>query len=908
MRIVCQKCSAAYAIDDKFITAKGVRAQCPRCRHLQLVKKDDPQPPEAPGPSAAAAAPEAPAAAPEASAFLFDLDGPPPPPPAAPPRPSAPPPAAAVPAPSSIGTELDFGELDLGAPPPPGDELTPAANGALDFSGDFSLGPPEPASDPLPVRGAPPAPPKSEPLPPATGVKCRSCGKALTDPFDQAIGVCDDCRAQADTGSQIPPPPPPPPRASRPVVSAAPVEPPGPSAPLAPALSPPTTGASRRVSSPTAVKTAVRVQNDDDGPGPGGGVGAKIAIAVVAVVVLAGVGTVLAVKKPWVHKAPPLAKQTTGGDRPIEKAIEAWKLRFVDDLSGSSADHLAAGEEQFVKDTTAGYLEAEEQFEKALVLDKGNDRAIAGWVLAMSFGRGTSIDDEMARTAEEMLVAAEHRSGAGRLYTAHAHLLLVRSGNMNDIKVMAEMGKNSPSDGDKALALLALGQSMISKNPQYAAESFKEALKLDPKLKRAYLSQSQLLLSLGRYREAVTDIEKRLELDPDQWEGADALARTWIEVGEVGKAKKVYERVHAADPRNFRARLALAVLAYQHEGNLESAAAQFDAIAADEDKLESKDLVEALGHRAATLRLSGDLAGAIASAEKAMALKAMDPHVNLQRFLIALEQGSAPDARAQWPFIKGKLSDDALEGTLEGLLVLKEGNANGAMKLFAAAADKDPRRTDALLLAGAAAAKAKNEGKAWEFVLKRALKVDPRTGGPMPAMARFYVRSADLLKAARGAFEPLSKEAEDPNPPIAEGLVAWHANDYLAAEKFFAKVTSFDTANGNGLAFRALLALRRKEIPNALKLATRAVASDRQLALTHYALGMALLTSNQFEQAKPEFATAFATEPTFVSARVKLAEIETKQKKPDEARKILSAVLLIDPLCLEAKKALYALP
>ena len=38
MRIVCQKCSAAYAIDDKLVTPKGIRAQCPRCRHLQLVK------------------------------------------------------------------------------------------------------------------------------------------------------------------------------------------------------------------------------------------------------------------------------------------------------------------------------------------------------------------------------------------------------------------------------------------------------------------------------------------------------------------------------------------------------------------------------------------------------------------------------------------------------------------------------------------------------------------------------------------------------------------------------------------------------------------------------------------------------------------------------------------------------
>lgn len=178
----------------------------------------------------------------------------------------------------------------------------------------------------------------------------------------------------------------------------------------------------------------------------------------------------------------------------------------------------------------------------------------------------------------------------------------------------------------------------------------------------------------------------------------------------------------------------------------------------------------------------------------------------------------------------------------------------------------------------------------------------------MPVMARFFVRSADLLRVARGSFEALSREPEDPNPPLAEGLIAWYANDTAGAERQFAKVTSFDTANGNGLAFRALLALRRKELANATKLAGRAVASDRQLALTHYSLGMALLANNQFEAAKPEFSTAFAQEPAFLSARVKLAEIEARQKKPDEARKILSSVLLADPLCVDAKKALYALP
>ncbi|MFP2933399.1 zinc-ribbon domain-containing protein, partial [Pyxidicoccus sp. 3LG] len=59
MRIVCQKCAAAYAIDDRLITAKGVRAQCPRCRNLQLVRRDPTAAPAdgAPAPTPQPAAP-----------------------------------------------------------------------------------------------------------------------------------------------------------------------------------------------------------------------------------------------------------------------------------------------------------------------------------------------------------------------------------------------------------------------------------------------------------------------------------------------------------------------------------------------------------------------------------------------------------------------------------------------------------------------------------------------------------------------------------------------------------------------------------------------------------------------------------------------------------------------------------
>src|SRR5690348_11453920 len=79
MRIVCQKCAAAYAIDDRLISPKGVRAQCPRCRHLQLVKKD-PSAASAEAPASAPAQPStSPPSAPNAGdSSLFDFGSPPP--------------------------------------------------------------------------------------------------------------------------------------------------------------------------------------------------------------------------------------------------------------------------------------------------------------------------------------------------------------------------------------------------------------------------------------------------------------------------------------------------------------------------------------------------------------------------------------------------------------------------------------------------------------------------------------------------------------------------------------------------------------------------------------------------------------------------------------------------------------
>lgn len=927
MRIVCQKCSAAYAIDDKFVTPKGVRAQCPRCRHLQLVKKDDaPAAPAAPAPGAS-------------SPFLFDMGGPP-----APPPPGGgelhfgqtAPAAGAAPSPFDFSSPtgptapMDFSApsapggnpFDFGAPPAPAPASSPFDFGAapsgppaanpFDFSAPapgsgspFDFGAPPP---PAPPSGAPPAPRLSAPRSPsfpgkppqgdaaalatkaqAIGVRCRTCGKDMTDPFDQALGVCDDCRNKVQENPfessapvSAPAAPAPAPAAGRPAAAAAPLFP---------------TPAALAAPEPAKPRTAVR---DNDHPKK------LIGLAVGGAVVLV-VGAVLAIQRPWVAKPPPLvvrATQGQGGGKPVDSIVQQWRLKYPD-LEGASAPQLVdEGEAFLVKDTTSAYLDAEEAFQQALVLDPGNERALAGWVLSVAFGRPGLIDEPTAKAAESMLSQAEQRSGDARTYVAHAHFLIARGGTPNDIKVLAERGLSSGDPRDQALAALAVGQTALTRNPQDAARNFREALEKDPKLKRAYFFQSQLAAIQGKYKEATRALERRLELDADQWEAAEELARLLVEVGELPRAKKVLESAREAAARAPRPRLGLAIFTYQHLGDLKGAEDQLMALI-DDAEVAKGSKADALVHLATLQRMQGNADKAADTLERALEINPDSVPAKLQRFLVLLDKGVTSSARLELDGLKGKLGDKYLEGTLEGRMLIQEDRQAEAMQALSAVIEADARRVDAVFLAGAAAAKARKDGKAWEFCLRRGLRADPMSR-PVPALTPLFVRPADLLKPAVGAYSALVKELdEDPSPSLCEGLVAWYSEDFATAEKHFAKVNSIDPKSADAFAYRAMIALRRKDVSGALKLAARGQEAGKTNALASYAQAQALSTGNKLDQAKLAAQASLKYGPQLLGTKVILGDAEASEKNSDEARRVLTGVLLADPLYRDAKRVLY---
>ncbi len=724
----------------------------------------------------------------------------------------------------------------------------------------------------------------------STAPPCSSCGKPLTDAFDLALGTCDECRHKLHSTdpAEFEHTP------QQEVVKLSPSRPEPP---------PPTPSEPNK---PIPVSTQVRSANKDGASG--GGKGKLIGIAAGVLVVGGAIGAYLFTQRPWVQKAPPrVVKAAAATPKAIEAMVNQWRLNFPElegESSKASVAMLEEGEQALLKDTTKGYLEAEEAFQKALVLDPSNERAVAGFALALAFGRGPALDDATARAAEGMLEALEPKSGDLHLYVAHAHLLIARNGNPNDIQMLAERAQNSASPQDKALAALAIGQAVLTKNAQTAETHFKQALEVDPKLKRAYFFQAQLAASVGRYADAVESLQKRLALDPDQWEAARELSRLYVEVGETGLAKKVLEAAKAAAPRTAPPRIALAVLSYQHLGELTSAAEQLQAVLDDKD-VSKADRVEVFVHQAAIFRMTGDAARAAEAVQLAQDLAPEHVGARLQHLLVMLDKGVPSQARMDLDALKGKLGEPGLESALEGRLLFTENRLEEAVALLQKLAEAEPRRVEALLLAGAASAKDKKDGKAWEFCLKRGLKGDP-TAHAVPAMTPLFVRPADILKPAVGQYLALARGSdEDPSPLVCEGMVAWYSEAWADAEAKFSKVLSIDPNNADAFAFRSMLALRKKDQAGALKLAERAIGANRTGALGYLAQGQALLAGGKVDLAKAAITNAQKYSPGMMVTRVLLGDIEARQGNKEEARRGLTSVLVIDSLCQDAKRALF---
>ncbi|MCP3101368.1 gliding motility protein [Myxococcus sp. K15C18031901] len=858
----------------------------------------------------------------------------------------------------------DFGAMPAPKPAssPPVDPFadlgTPAASPAgsdplLDFLGPAPAAPPAPvarvsaAPGAVPVSVSPP-PSARAPAAPAPAAKpatmgCRSCGKPLADPFDQALGTCDDCRQRESSGGA--------PKAK--AVEPPPAAVPGGAVDFLPPLSSPEDGdgsgtvevmprgvmapplgseprsnprsaaAPELGAEPRSGQRAAAVSGVSRNSGIRSGSAAKQATGsrpglrwglvggIGALLVLAGGGYLFYSRQEEARRQAQ-APVAPGIPEAVQAVLPRWKLKYLE-LEGTGAERLADGQAQLARDERFAYAEAEESFQQALLLDPSSDAAIAGYVQAVALGRGAGLDDATFQEARSLVEASESRAGrTPALLLAHANLLLTRTRQeepLREAKTLAEetLAHAQAADAQKAEAHLVLGRVYLSSSGGLARQHFDAAQKLAPDFKRIQFYRALAHESAGEYRLALETLRKRLAEDPKDWDSLAAISRIYQEVGEVSEARKLYEARVKADATELRALLPLAALRYQSEGNAAAGVRELRALLKNRGRYADRDVADVLVHLAAAERATGNSEAGLKAAEEALGLVKDLAPARLQVFLVALEKKDAAKAREHLSGLQGRMEDSALEKVLEGRLLLLEQKPLEAVERFQAASHLDSRRLDARLLEGVAAMAAKRREDAFR-VLNQALNGDPLRLEPRLLVTRFWMRPAETVKGVEGIIHPPAERSDEPSKLLYEGLVRFHQGELDTADRLFRDVLEADANNASALSYRSLIALRRDNAAEARTLAARAIAvGGRQLPVANLAQGLALAEdARQAEPAKRSLRDALGQAPTLLSAKARLAALEVPQRR-DEARAELVSVVGLDPAYLTAKRMLYQL-
>jgi tetratricopeptide (TPR) repeat protein len=868
-----------------------------------------------------------------------------------------------VPEPEQPSSDPLFDGIDVNAPASsqaapaaaPAQQAAPAARQSapdplLDFLGpepqapDLGVAPaPRRSTGGMPVPGARPQAAAAAPGPQAQKpVACRACNKPLTDPFDQAIGTCEDCRQKLERSNQaaaammstagttspssreieLPaleamddaslagaPPLALEPRsmgrgASAPALAAEPRSMGrGASAPalaVEPRSGMRTSAARPHLSGPQQASNATRKS------------GGRGVLLVLLGLVLIGGGSGAAyyfgVLKP--QQAEPVKPVEPVAPPPIPAAIQAvlprWEMRYLS-LSGSSVERLESGAKHLARDQRGAYADAEEDFQQALLLDPRSDAAIAGYVQALALGRGSTLDKSTFDEALSLIQAAEERGGrTPMLLLAHANLLMSRPNQPEAVQKARELAEEtlkSGTDAEKAEAHLVLGRAFLQTSMGLANQHFDAALELAPNLQRVHYHRALAHEAAGAYSAALEALKGRLEKDPEHWDSLATMARIYLEVGELEQARKLYESRRKGQSGDVRVMLPLAVMHYQVEGNAAAAVRELRALLKGRARLGERDVAEMFVHLAAAERMAGNTDAGAKAAEEALKVVKELPAAHLQLFLVALGRGDVAKAATHLAGFQGNLEDVPLEKVLAGRLRLAEKKPAEALELFQEAVRLDSRRQDALLLAGIASAGAGRRDDAFRLFFQ-ALQSDPLRLAPRPVTTLYFLRPGETLSGTEGSILALASGGVDVAAPLYEGLLLFHIGDRAGAERLWREVLELDPNNVGAAAYNSLLALQRGEVAKARALSARAVAAGRQQPIGHLASGLALAEARQVEPAKRALRDTLTLAPTLLSAEVKLAELEMASS-PDSARARLAKVVGLDPAYLPAKRLLF---
>lgn len=927
MRIDCDKCGAAYAIDDAYITEQGVRAQCPKCGEQKVVRKENrvaadpfagfsdtgsPSPASVEVPSADPflAVPAGPSSTtangqggqgvrPTVTDPFHDLAVPP-----GPTEPTAEKPGLPLPAPAAIpetvvsrGSGQDpFANLpDLGPPRP---------------SGAFPL--PGPVDD-LPEIANPfalePAPAEQ-----ASMTDSASPFSTVDDSFsgigqaNRGSGADDQAAAAADLETwHI--------RLSDERI-------------LGPLTTEEVRGSIRSGEIDGGAEVS-RAFEESYGPisderlfvmvlraasrrgvvgGKGSVRGASVrprspkALAAVVVVLglIGGVAAVFLYAPDWIARL-----NGRGVDDPFIRQVELWRLQYPA-VEGTCAELVRRGREQYLSDRPVAYLAAEQSLRKALLKDVNNSEAVAAYV--ENLARIPDLNNRMTevQTALAGLESALKRGETALLYRAKGALFYAVGNDQAALDALNRARQMLPTDAE---TLLLLAEVEMQRNTSEALELLEKARGLDPTLKRLNGNIGKAFISLGKFRAALVHLDARLVEDPGHVSTLLDKGRLLVMVGEWQQAAETLQAALNKSDELLGPRLMLAQILYQAEGRLSDAEAHLQKltrglVARTEVPAEVPDVFT---HFAWVRALQDDLEGATKLTAQALTLKPAHHPASYLSARLSLRKAQPEKAIGS---LGAVLSDpdtarlESLARTALGDAYLAARKPRDATQQYERATERDPVNPRAYL--GLAAAHAELGDLAnTAMAMRRLFDVDPDIASKRFELSP-YPRDIREYRRYLGVFETMQVDADDRTLMLAlRGVALYHMQRFGEAEVQLQASLAEDAKNPVALTYLGASLLRQDKTAEGLRMLRRALTENQRHVVTRYLLSQARMLSGDLEGARRDLEAIRQDDNSFVSAVSLLGDLHQKLGDHARASALYQQAYKADPMFLPAKRGLF---
>jgi len=511
--------------------------------------------------------------------------------------------------------------------------------------------------------------------------------------------------------------------------------------------------------------------------------------------------------------------------------------------------------------------EASEQYRLALYADSASDIAHIGMGLVLE-GQG-NYDEAIA----EYRKAIELTSTSARAYSNLASALV----NKKDYRMATHAAQRAAElDPDSADAHNLLGYVLYSGNQfDEAVKAFERAVTINPRFITAYVNWADALLNQKKYDEAIAKTKKALEINNKSALAHTEMALILINKNDFAAAIKECEQAVNQDP--------LFVAAYANWGSAllgQNKYKEAEQKAREITDLASED-ADAHNNLGYVLQIRGKYDDAIKEFEKANKFNRFNIYVyiNWAEALMNHREYAAADKKAQEAINLDAASADA--HNILGYILRQSGKLDEAFRHHEMAIQLNPFNIYSYI------------GWADAMLAKKPAKDD------------------ELMKAVEYATKAVDKDGYSANAYNELGVVLQRLKKYKKAIDCHNKAAMLNPYNIYSYTNLSEVYLtgppRFKNIPNALKMAYKAVETDSTSADAHGSVGWAQLSNKKYDDAITAFEKAVGLNSNSADLHVGFAEALRNRGRYGDALREAREALRLDPKSLDGWDELNAL-